>query len=702
MPFVNVNDLNLYYELDEPNGGPVLVLVCGLGQMITDWPASFLAELRAKGMRLLLFDNRDCGLSERVTTDLELQPLTIFANTLEGKESKVPYRLSDVASDVIGLIRYLNLSKVNLLGVSLGSMIAQQLAIEHSEFFQSITYVMSTTGAPDVGGATPEALAAIAEDRSYKTPEERLEHTFATQAIWGSPGKINHEELTRNNTKAWNRLVAAGIDPTDTNGVARQLCTVAVETSRVEALKHVEVPGLVIHGAIDPLIDISGGKALAEAMANAQFMSIAEMAHDLPDEFSPAIAAAVHALIESSATPNDTAGAATAPPNTTQHSKSPQVTGPLSGIKVVEVASIGPGPFCAMMLADMGAEVTRIDRPSKNTASGPSKDISNRGRKSIAIDLKSGEGQQLAAKMIAQADVVIEGFRPGVMERLGLGPSECLASNPALVYARMTGWGQTGPLAQVAGHDINYIALSGTLHMLGRNGEKPTPPINLVGDFGGGGMYLAFGVLAALLHARSHGEGQVVDAAMVEGAASLATMIHSLKAQGLWQGERGTNLLDTGAFFYDTYRCKDEKYISIGSLEPQFYALLIEALELDKEEFADQNNPAKWEERKEVFAEIFSQKTRDEWCEIMEYTDICFAPVLSVEEAYSHPHNAERQNFIDIGGVIQPAPTPRFSKTPPATPQPPNNPGENSVEVLEKLGFTTEQAQQLIDSGVVS
>jgi len=337
------------------------------------------------------------------------------------------------------------------------------------------------------------------------------------------------------------------------------------------------------------------------------------------------------------------------------------VAGPLAGINIIEFAGIGPGPFCGMMLADQGATVTVLHRPGR--APDPRLALS-RSRNLVAIDLKSDEGIETARDLVKNADGLIEGFRPGVMERLGLGPDVLLADNPKLVYGRMTGWGQYGPLASAAGHDINYISISGALHAFGRAGEKPTPPINMVGDFGGGGMMLAFGMVSALLHAKTGGTGQVVDCAMTDGSAALMAMIFDFHNIGQWQDERGVNLLDTGAHFYDTYETADGKFISIGSIEPQFYAQLRQAAGLaDDADFDAQMDPRKWSALKDKLTALFKAKTRSQWCDLMEGTDICFAPVLSLTEAKEHPHNVERQTFVDVGGLKQPAPVPRYSIT---------------------------------------
>jgi alpha-methylacyl-CoA racemase len=368
--------------------------------------------------------------------------------------------------------------------------------------------------------------------------------------------------------------------------------------------------------------------------------------------------------------------------------------GPLEGLKIIEIAGIGPGPFCAMMLADMGAEIVRIDRKGA-AGSGTKADILNRGRRSIALDLKTTEGIEAVLKLIEQADALIEGFRPGVMERLGLGPEVCQQRNAKLVYGRMTGWGQYGPLAQTAGHDINYIALTGALHSVGQRGRAPVPPVNLVGDFGGGGMMLAYGLVCGLLEARTSGQGQVVDAAMTDGSAALMAMTYGFKAKGMWTNERGSNLLDGGAHFYDTYECADSKWVAIGPVEPQFYSLLLELCGLDDPDFEDQRNPSKWPELKTKFAIVFKTKSRDEWSAIMEGTDACLTPILDLDEAPLHPHNQVRKTFVELDGVMQPAPAPRFSRTVPEIQGPPPVAGEHTDAILEKWGFSSTEIAQL-------
>ncbi len=380
--------------------------------------------------------------------------------------------------------------------------------------------------------------------------------------------------------------------------------------------------------------------------------------------------------------------------------------GPLAGIQVLEIAGIGPGPFCGMMLADMGADVVRVDRAGSVGArdpGAPSLDVLARGRRSVGIDLKQAEGVETVLRMVEQADVLIEGFRPGVMERLGLGPDVCLARNPRLVFGRMTGWGQEGPMAHAAGHDINYIALAGALEPIGRAGQNPVPPLNLVGDFGGGGMLLAFGIVTALVERARSGAGQVVDAAMVDGAATLMAFFHGMKAMGgHGPGGRGTNILDTGAHFYDTYETSDGKYVSIGSIEPQFYAELIEKLGLADEELPHQMDKSAWPALKQRFEAIFKTRSRDEWCELMEGSDVCFAPVLSMDEVADHPHIRYRDTFVESHGLTQPAPSPRFSRTSAALARPPAHPGQHTDEVLASFGFDTNEIAKLRDAKAVA
>lgn len=378
--------------------------------------------------------------------------------------------------------------------------------------------------------------------------------------------------------------------------------------------------------------------------------------------------------------------------------------GPLSGVKILEIAGIGPGPFAGMMLSDMGADVIRIDRADRvrpRSGDAPPKDILARGRRSVAVDLKRPEGVEAVLALVEQADALIEGFRPGVMERLGVGPEACLARNPRLVFGRMTGWGQEGPLAHAAGHDINYIALTGALAAIGRAGQAPVPPLNLVGDFGGGGMLLAFGVACALVESGRSGKGQVVDAAMVDGASSLMAMMYSFKAMGMW-GERGTNLLDTGSHFYDVYETKDGKYVSVGSIEPQFYALLLEHSGLAAQDLPPQMDRSQWAALKPRVAEVFRTKTRDEWCTIMEGTDVCFAPVLDMDEAPDHPHMRHRGTFVDFHGVVQPAPAPRFDRTAPELSRPPSFEGQHTDEVLADFGFSADRIRALRDTKAIA
>lgn len=373
---------------------------------------------------------------------------------------------------------------------------------------------------------------------------------------------------------------------------------------------------------------------------------------------------------------------------------------------MLEVGGIGPAPFCGMLLADLGADVVRLDRVGPPIEGEPllagGERVLRRGRRSLAVDLKHPAGAQVVLNLAASADVLLEGFRPRVAERLGIGPDECLARNSRLVYARMTGWGRSGPYADMAGHDINYVALSGALWPTGRRDSPPAPALNLIGDFGGGGMLLAVGLLAALFDAQRSGKGQVVDAAMVDGAALLTTMLHGFRSTGAWRDEREANLLDGGAHFYDVYETADGRYISIGAIEPHFYAELLRLLGLDGDELSVQYDRAGWQPAKDRLAEIFRSRSRNEWCEILDGTDVCFAPVLSMEEAPRHPHNVSRQTFIDAFGMIQPAPAPRFSRTAPSLRRPPPHPGEHSREVLADWGFAEGRIDELHDTGVVA
>jgi alpha-methylacyl-CoA racemase len=371
--------------------------------------------------------------------------------------------------------------------------------------------------------------------------------------------------------------------------------------------------------------------------------------------------------------------------------------GPLDGVKVVEFQGIGPGPFCGMLLSDLGADVVRIDRKGGGRSS--KFDITSRGRRSVAIDLKKPESVEACLKLFEGADALIEGFRPGVMERLGLGPDIALKRNPKLVYGRMTGWGQNGPYAMAAGHDMNYIAISGALHAIG-TGEKPIPPLNLVGDFGGGALYLAFGLLAGVISARSTGKGQVIDVAMSDGAASLMAMFYGFKAAGSWKDERRKNLLDGGAHFYDTYQTKDGKWVAIGSIEPQFYAELLAKTGVNPSEFEAQQDRDGWDGLRDKLATVFKTKTRDEWDQIMGGSDVCFGPVLTLDEAPKHPHNVARSTFVEIDGVPQPAPAPRFLGTPGEIQSGPPAIGAHNESALSDWGFSTAEIEGLKNAGV--
>jgi alpha-methylacyl-CoA racemase len=388
-------------------------------------------------------------------------------------------------------------------------------------------------------------------------------------------------------------------------------------------------------------------------------------------------------------------------------------TGPLNGIRIIELAGIGPAPYTCMMLADAGAQVLRLERAAsgavergeemKAAGEGPYWDLLNRSRPSVGIDLKNPDAVELVLGLVAEADGLIEGFRPGVAERLGIGPDACLARNARLVYGRMTGWGQDGPMAPMAGHDIDYIAIGGALWSMGRADSAPVPPLNLVGDFGGGGMLLAFGMVAALLEAARSGQGQVVDAAMVDGAASLMTMIHAFHAHGIWSDQRGSNMLDTGAPFYEVYETSDGKWMAVGGIEPQFYAALLEGLGLSGDpSLPGQMERDEWPAMKERFAAVFKTKTRDEWSAIFDRTDACVAPVLSAWEAHEHPHNVARSTYIEVEGAVQPAPAPRFSRTPSVVSKPPSPPGADTVSGLVEWGVDEGVVTKLRESGALS
>ncbi len=378
--------------------------------------------------------------------------------------------------------------------------------------------------------------------------------------------------------------------------------------------------------------------------------------------------------------------------------------GPLEGIRILELGGIGPVPYAGLLLSDLGADVIRIDRPRPGPMGGwskPSHDVLSRGRRRLAIDLKDPRGRELVLQVVQSSDALIEGFRPGVAERLGLGPDDCKKVNPRLVYGRMTGWGQDGPLAQAAGHDVNYISLTGALHAIGKKGEPPTIPLNLAGDFGGGSLFLALGVVSAILESKRSGLGQVVDAAMVDGCSSLVAFMHAAISAGFWVDERESNLLDGAAHFYNVYETRDGKYVSIGSIEPQFYAELLATTGMTEAELPDQHDKSAWPELRERFATVFKSKTRDEWETIMEGRDVCFAPVLSATEAPSHPHNVARNTFVEVDGVVQPAPAPRFDRTKTAIAFGPQPDGAHSHEILSELGLCDDEVAALRDSGIV-
>ena len=378
--------------------------------------------------------------------------------------------------------------------------------------------------------------------------------------------------------------------------------------------------------------------------------------------------------------------------------------GPMHGYKIVEFSAIGPGPMCAMLLAEMGADVLRVDRIADaglGIALPRPFSFLQRSRRSIAVDLKKPEGREAVLRLIAGSDALIEGFRPGVMERLGLGPADCARRNPKLVFGRVTGWGQDGPLAAAAGHDLNYIALVGALSSIGRSGHPPTPPLNLVGDFGGGAVYLALGIVAALLEAQSSGLGQTVDAAMIDGAASLMTAAYSLRAAGITNSSRGANILDSGSHYYEVYETADGKFISLAPIESKFYAELLERLGLDHETVPQSPDRDDWPALKDKIAAVIKMRTRDEWCESLEGTDVCFAPVLDMEEAPAHPHNVARNTFVEVEGVVQPGAAPRFSRTPSGVRSPPSEPGEHTESALREWGFGREEVDALRGAGAI-
>jgi len=375
--------------------------------------------------------------------------------------------------------------------------------------------------------------------------------------------------------------------------------------------------------------------------------------------------------------------------------------GPLQGMRIIELVGIGPGPFAGMMLADMGAEVIAVDRMQAGNAPSLKVDICRRGKQSIKLDLKSERGRELFLSLCESADAVFEGFRPGTVEKLGIGPDDCLARNPSLVYGRMTGWGQTGPLAKTAGHDINYISLSGALHGIGRKDEPPVPPLNLIGDYGGGGMMLAFGLVCALLEVKSSGKGQEIDVSMLEGSSALMAMFHSMKAVGMWSEQRNTNLLDGGAHFYDVYETADNKYVSFGAIEKPFMKVFVEKVGLAECWLERHMNPKYWDALKSELKDLFKTRTQAQWCKLLEGTDACFSPVLPFWQAHEHPHNQARKSFIEVDGLIQPAPTPKFSRTIPEVKRGPATEGADTALLLQELGLNDKQIQVLHEQSIV-
>jgi alpha-methylacyl-CoA racemase len=375
------------------------------------------------------------------------------------------------------------------------------------------------------------------------------------------------------------------------------------------------------------------------------------------------------------------------------------MAGPLAGFKVLEMAGIGPGPFCAMMLADMGAEVICIDRKTPGVLGGGGS-LVDRGRRTVVLDLKNPASIEVVLRLVERSDALIEGMRPGVMERLGLGPTPCLERNPRLVYGRMTGWGQTGPLSSAAGHDLNYIAITGALHAMGHADREPTPPLHLVGDMGGGAMMLAFGIVSALLETSRSGQGQVVDAAVCDGVSTLATMYYGMLKTDQWSLQREANLLDGGAHFYGCYTCADGKFVSIGSIEPQFYALLLQLCGIDDPGFSAQWERKEWSSLRTKLETLFKTRTRDQWCELLEGTDVCFAPVLDFVEATQHPHNVARNTFIETNGITHPVPSPRFSRTPGEAGTIPKA-GQHTLELLRELGLSEIEIKALRDGSAI-
>ena len=645
MARVHSNGVELEVVIDGDDDGIPLLMIMGLGAQLVSWDEEFFHGFVDRGFRVIRFDNRDIGLSTWFD-DVELDIASALLGVLAGEPVDAPYHLGDLAADTAGLLDALGIEQAHVMGASMGGMVAQQLAIDFPAKVRTLTSIMSTTGDPDVGHPDPSLLGLLLTPMPQDREAAIARGVEIGRSI-GSPAVFDEDWARARAEREYDRAFHPA-------GVARQLLGILTSHPRSEALRELTIDTLVIHGDVDPLVHVSGGERTAEVVPGAELLILEGMG---------------------------------------------------DGVKILEIAGIGPGPFAAMLLADMGADVLRVDRAQSvmgGDPANPPADVLNRGRRSVGIDLKHPEGVETLLALVEAADALVEGFRPGVAERLGFGPDVCLDRNPRLVFGRMTGWGQDGPFAQMAGHDINYIALAGALEPIGRAGQPPLPPLNLVGDFGGGGMFLAFGVVCALLDAQRSGRGQVVDAAMVDGAAVLMTMFHAFRAMGMWKDERGTNLLDTGAWFYEVYETADGKYLSVGALEKQFYEQLVTLSGLADEELPWQHDQSTWPAMKERLAAVIRTKTRDEWCAIFDGTDACVAPVLSIAEAPEHPHNAERATFVEHAGIVQPAPAPRFSRTPGAIQRPPAFPGQHTDEALTDWGLAAERVAELRAAGAIA